>query len=119
MRLPLLLLVLVLGACGDDGEISISNLTLDPSTVSVGVQTTVMAMFDAEGTYDQLHMKLLSPNQDVLTEDTYAKDGPNFHAPNGLMLPMSIPNAARYTLEVWVSGGGAESNPLEASLTAQ
>ena len=116
----LLLVAVVTSACGTTSdELAIETLVLSPSSFPAATQTTVIASFASQSAYDQVHYVILAPNRAALTQDSFDKQSANFRAPHGLTLPMSIPTAARYTFELWVSAGGAESNHLEAFLTAQ
>jgi hypothetical protein len=128
MRTPLLLcscLSLVACASDDTTPPTISNLTFSPSTLPVGVQTTIsgtIAFSDPDGDLDQLGVELTLPDQSkqMLPLTDLQNVGTMTEGSIAWALIAAPPAAGAYRMSLWITDvDGHASNRLEATATAQ
>jgi hypothetical protein len=127
MRTTILLAsCLALAACTDDPTApTISNMTYSPTSLPVGVQTTItgnVKFTDPDGDLDQLAVEITLPNQSkqMLPMVDLQSVGSMTDGSFAWAMIVVPPTAGTYDMSLWVvDASGLESNKLEGSATAQ
>jgi hypothetical protein len=128
MRTAILLAsCLALAACTSDDSTgpTISNLTMSPTSFTVGMQTTIngsVKFTDPDGDLDQLAVEVTLPNQtkQMLPMTDLQNVGTMTDGTIAWALIFVPPSAGTYQMSLWVTDAdGHLSNKLEGSGTAQ
>jgi hypothetical protein len=126
MRTALLLCALLAACTSDDSSApTISNLTLSPSSLPVGQQTTVggtITFSDPDGDLDQLGVEVTLPDQSkqTLPMTDVQNVGTMTEGTLSWALIIAPPSAGTYHMSLWITDADAhESNHLDATVTAQ
>lgn len=128
MRTAILMSTCLLAACASDDNgtaPTISNLTLSPSTLPVGQQTTIngsLGFSDPDGDLVDLGVELTLPDQSKQTLPMTALQNVGTMTNGSIAWALIVvpPTAGTYRLALWiVDANGNESNRLDGTAAAQ